>query len=117
MLNNVVQKTLLAVGLVLTMVSVAIALQATVTWVDMSGDETGFRVERRDGVDANPWNVQTTTAPNITSYNQPGLTLVTRYCYRVVAFSGFGDSAPNIEVCGTPDKPLPASGVSLVFAP
>lgn len=93
------------------------AVQATVTWTDNSSDETGFRVERRDGVDANPFVAQTTTAANVTTFNQAGLTLGTRYCYRVLAVNAFGDSAPTAVVCGTPDTPLPASGISVIFAP
>lgn len=97
--------------------ALALALQATVTWVDNSSNETGFTVERRDGVDANPWNAQTTTAANVTSFNQTGLVVGTRYCYRVIAVNSFGSSAASPEACGTPDVPLPASGVSIVFAP
>jgi len=110
-------KLLGTVVLSLCFVGSAFALQATVTWTDNSSDETGFRVERRDGVDANPFTVQTTTAANVTSFNQAGLVLATRYCYRVVAVNGFGSAAASAIVCGTPDAPLPASGVSVVFAP
>jgi len=93
------------------------AVQATISWVDNSTDETGFRVDRRDGVDTNPWVVQATTAPNSTSLNQTGLAVGTRYCYRIVAINTFGPAAPSNEACGTPDVPLPASGVTVVFAP
>ena len=34
-----------------------------------------------------------------------------------VAFNGFGDSVNSPIACGTPDVPLPVSGVSVIFAP
>lgn len=95
----------------------ACAIQATFTWTDNSINEDGFRVERRDGADTEPWVEQLSTLPDVTSFNQAGLNLGTRYCYRVVAFNLFGDAPPTPEACGTPDVPLPASGSMVIFSP
>ena len=109
------KKILLAIGLVLALATPVLALQATITW---TGDGVNaVRMERRDGVDANPFVSQGTVAAGTTSFNQSGLVLSTRYCYRPVAFNGFGDSVNSPIACGTPDVPLPVSGVSVIFAP
>jgi hypothetical protein len=99
------------------------ALQSTVTWTDNSPGasnptaETGFRVERRDGPDTAAWVAVGSVAANVTTFGQTGLATGTRYCYRVIALSGTGESAPSPVSCGTPDTPLPASGVTVIFAP
>lgn len=102
-------------ALVLTAVP-AWALQATLNWSDDGQNPT--RVERRDGVDANPWVAQGASVPaGTTTFNQTGLVLGTRYCYRVIKTNAFGESAPTGPACGTPDVPLPASGLTVIFAP
>ena len=111
-----------ALFMILAFAPPASALQVTLTWVDQTepdpaNEETGFLVERRDGVDANPWIAQTTTAANVTTFNQTGLTLGTRYCYRQIAINAFASAAPSTPMCGTPDLPLPASGGTMIFAP
>jgi hypothetical protein len=99
------------------------ALQATLTWTDNSPGsanptvETGFRIERREGPDTAPWVTQATVPANTTSYNQTGLTAGTRYCYRVIAIGAAGNAPPTPAACSTPDAPLPASGLSVIFAP
>ena len=102
--------------LALLFTTTAYAVQATLTWTDNSTDETGFKVERSN-VSTGPWVLQTTTAANVTSFNQTGLVSGTQYCYRVIATNTFGDAAPSNVVCGTPSTPLPASGVIVIFAP
>lgn len=113
---------LLATGSLLAIAVPAAAIQATLNWTDAAepdpaNEETGFRVERRDGVDANPFVSQGTVGANVTTFNQTGLTLATRYCYRVVSFNAFGDAAASNIACGTPDLPLPVSGLTVIFAP
>ena len=101
----------------------AFALQATVTWTDQAepdsaNEETGFRVLRRDGVDANPFVQQgADLGANVTSFNQSGLVLGSRYCYKVVAFNALGNAPDSNIACVTPDAPLPASGVVITVAP
>ena len=109
-------KKLCVVLFVLLLPTLAFAVQATVNWVDASADETGFKVERSTDGQVT-WVIQSTTAANVTSFNQAGLTLGTQYCYRIIAFNGFGDAAASNVACGTPATPLPASGVVVIFAP
>ena len=111
------KRLLLTCAMVLALASQAFALQATLTWTDNSSDETGFRIERGTGPDPVTFASQGTVATNMTTFNQTGLTLGTRYCYRIVAFNTLGDAAPSAAACGTPDTPLPASGLSIIFAP
>jgi regulation of enolase protein 1 (concanavalin A-like superfamily) len=67
----------------------------TVSWADQS-DETGYRVERsEDGV---VFVTAATTASNVTSYVNTGLTGSMRYFYRVFALDAFGASVPSAMV-------------------
>lgn len=109
------KRILIALALLLAPLTAAEAIQATITW---TGDGVNsVRMDRRDGVDANPFVSQGVVPAGTTSFNQSGLVLSTRYCYRPVAFNGFGDAANSPIACGTPDVPLPVSGVSVIFAP
>ncbi|MDZ4848074.1 MAG: zinc-dependent metalloprotease family protein [Pirellulaceae bacterium] len=63
-----------------------------IAWNDVSG-ETGFRVERStDGVN---FSTVTTTAANVTNYDDSGLFGTLRYFYRVKAIDASGASAPS----------------------
>ena len=92
------------------------AVQATLTWTDDGSAQT--RVERRDGPDTEPFVAAAPVlAAGVQTFTQAGLAIGTRYCYRVIKTNAFGDSAPLGPACGTPDAPLPASGLSVIFAP
>jgi len=67
-----------------------------VGWTDNSGNETGFRVQRKEGA-AGTYSTVATRPANATSYSDSGLSLSTTYYYRVVAFNGSGDSPPSNE--------------------
>ena len=110
------KKLILALVLLLGYAVAAEAVQATLTWSDDGSAQT--RVERRDGPDTAPFVAAAPVlAPGVQTFNQAGLVLGTRYCYRVVKTNAFGDSAPLGPACGTPDAPLPATGLSVIFAP
>jgi hypothetical protein len=64
--------------------------QATLNWVDKSTNEAGFKVERKTGSGA--FGVIATTATNITTINDAGLTPNTTYTYRVYSFNNTGNS-------------------------
>ncbi len=66
------------------------ATSIRVSWTDNSTDETGFKVDRSTG---GAWSTINTTAANVTSYTDTGLTPSTAYFYRVKATSGAGDSS------------------------
>ena len=107
---------MLAALFLLALAVPAWAVQATLTWSDDGSAQT--RIERRDGPDTAPFVAAAPAlAAGVQTFNQAGLALGTRYCYRVIKTSAFGDSAPLGPACGTPDVPLPASGLSVIFAP
>lgn len=68
--------------------------QITVTWIDRSSNEDGFRVERGSGNGRNLVFVEIgVLGINAQSYVDTGLTANTSYTYRVRAFNGSGTSA------------------------
>src|SRR4029077_1986602 len=73
------------------------------TWADNSGNETGFKIERStDGVNFSPL---VTTAANVTTYSDTGLSALTPYTYRVRATSAAGDSGNSNTSTATTQAP------------
>src|SRR5437660_4922269 len=69
-----------------------------VGWSDESASESGHRVERStDGV---IWTTAGTVGPNVTSFQDTGLTPDTSYYYRVVAFD-FLSELPSDPIAAT----------------
>ncbi|HKI55406.1 MAG TPA: fibronectin type III domain-containing protein, partial [Anaerolineales bacterium] len=66
--------------------------QVDMSWTDNSNNEDGFRVER-SGDGGVTWNEVGTTAADVATFSDAGLTPGTAYMYRVYAFNGVGDSA------------------------
>src|SRR5262245_42347624 len=89
-------------------VSPAMAGQLRLSWVDSSGDETGFVVERKVGTGS--YTQLQVIGSNAASYTDQNLTVGTLYCYRVRAFNGHGSSAPSNEACGIPGTFKDVSG-------
>jgi hypothetical protein len=67
------------------------ASQINLTWQDNSNNETGFVIERSLNGTSN-WAPLFTTAPNVTSYANTGLSAGTTYYYRVSAQNPAGSS-------------------------
>ena len=65
----------------------------SLTWTDNSSDETGFRIER--STDGATFTALAAAAAGATTYTDAGLTVGTRYYYRVVALRGATVSAPS----------------------
>jgi alpha-tubulin suppressor-like RCC1 family protein len=65
--------------------------QVNLTWRDTSGNEQGFRIERKTGSGA--WTHVADVAANSTAFASLGLTPNTSYTYRVRAFNTGGTSA------------------------
>lgn len=66
----------------------------TLTWTDASSDESGFRVEK--SLSANgTWTTAASVSANTTTANATGLSPLTPYFFRVVAFNAGGDAAPS----------------------
>ena len=105
-------KTLLILALLLALATPALALQATVTWVNpVDANRTGIRVERQDG-GAGAFVVQgPLLVPGQATFAQTGLVIDTQYCYRIVAVGALGDApAPNPSGCVNPAGPLNVNG-------
>jgi hypothetical protein len=85
--------------------------QINLVWVDNSGNEDGFKIERSaDGVNF----AQIAVAPaNATSYSNTGLAASTLYYYRVFAYNAGGNSAaPSNTASGTTSAPAPTTLVA-----
>jgi hypothetical protein len=74
-----------------------LAAQLQLAWVDNSGNEDGFKIDRMTGTSGVFVPIATVGA-NVTSYSDPNLSDGTNYCYRVKAFNSAGDS-PSVEGC------------------
>jgi hypothetical protein len=87
-------------------------VQINLSWTDNSSDEDGFRIERSSG---GSWSPLTSVAANTNSYSNAGLTPLTTYYYRVLAYNDHGDSDySNVASATTPDViigPLVYDGV------
>jgi PKD repeat protein len=83
------------------------AASADLHWTDNSSDESGFVLQRCTGTaafcNANPaaYVSLPPTGPNVTSYNDTGLTAGTTYTWRVHAFNAMGVSAQSNTVTAT----------------
>lgn len=70
--------------------TVASTSQINLTWTDNSTNETGFKIERKTGTGT--YEVVGTTATDITTFNNTGLTPNTTYTYRVYSYNAVGNS-------------------------
>ena len=96
-----------AANLAATAVSAA---QINLSWQDTSGNETGFRVERRAG--AGMWTQVASLGANVTSYSSTGLAPGTSYSFRVIAFNTSGSGAPSNEASATTSAPTATSAAA-----
>ena len=70
--------------------------QINLSWTDTSGNETGFKVERKTSAAAAYSQVATVSA-NATSFGDTNVVPLTTYYYRVSATNSVGDSAYSNE--------------------
>ena len=84
-------------SLVATAVS---STQIDLTWIDNANNETGFRIQRKVGVSGTYEDLDT-VGPNVQYYPDTTCGPGTEYCYRVLAFNGYGDSDWSNEDCAT----------------
>ena len=64
--------------------------QINLFWADHSTNETGFKIERKTGTGT--FAVVSTTATDVTTFNDIGLSLGTTYTYRVYSNNAVGNS-------------------------
>ncbi|MFO0793734.1 MAG: fibronectin type III domain-containing protein [Candidatus Brocadiaceae bacterium] len=64
--------------------------QIDLLWIDTSANESGFRIERKDGdcSSANAWGLLATKGWNTTSYSDTELSSGATYAYRINAYIG-----------------------------
>ena len=84
--------------------------KVTLSWSDNSGDESGFKIQRKQGATGTYATIRT-TARNITGYvdNDNALIDGNLYYYRVCATNAVGDSAFSNEASGTTPLAKPTS--------
>jgi uncharacterized protein (TIGR02145 family) len=70
--------------------SVASSTQINLSWTDNSTNETGYKIERKTGTEI--YAIIGTTATNVTTFNDTGLTPNTTYTYRVYSYNTVGNS-------------------------
>ena len=80
--------------------SLASAAKLTLTWVDTSNSENGFRIERRIGTSGS-YQQHAEVAANAATYTDLNLSSATTYCYRITAFNSVGNSGYSNENCAT----------------
>ena len=76
---------------------------AELHWTDNANNETGFRIERKNGIDGTYTQIGAAGA-DVTSYQDTELTPDTLYIYRVTAYNSVGDSNHSNEA-STPPVP------------
>jgi hypothetical protein len=82
--------------------------QITLSWVDNSTDETGFKLER--GTNPTAFTLIALVSSNRTSYANTGLVMNVTYYYRLRAYNAAGDSTfANVASATTPVSQLPPS--------
>jgi hypothetical protein len=83
--------------------------QIDLTWQDNSGDETGFKIERKTGTGS--YSQIATVGAGVTSYSSSRLSASTEYCYRVRAYNRAGNSDYSDEASATTLPPPPPAPV------
>ncbi|WP_293684651.1 fibronectin type III domain-containing protein, partial [Spirosoma sp. 48-14] len=78
--------------------------QVSLQWADLSGNETGFQIDRSP--DGTSWNKIGDAGQNATTYTDQSVAPQTHYYYRVRAVNGAGSSGPsNVVDVTTPTGP------------
>jgi titin len=95
-------------GLAITSI---VSNKVALSWVDNSSNETGFKVQRKQGA-TGTYTTIATTAANITAYADSTVTDGTVYYYQVSATNATGDSAFSNQVSGTTPLATPTGATA-----
>ncbi len=74
--------------------------KVTLIWTDISDNEDGFRIERREN--GGDFSELTTVGANITEYSDLTILPTSNYSYRINAFNGDGNSTSSLRLHITP---------------
>jgi hypothetical protein len=86
------------------------ASQISLSWTDMSTNETGFRIERAPY--GGSFKEIAIVGPNVTSYQNTGISAFTTYQYRVRAYNGTDNSLYSNVASGYPFSNIAANKTS-----
>ncbi len=92
------------------LLTVATNQQINLNWTDNSSNETGFKIERKTGINGT-WAQIATVGAGVTTYSNTGLTAATLYYYRVRANTATANSSYTNYASAT-TAALPAPWVS-----
>ena len=87
----------------------------SLAWTDNSGNESGFKIQRKQGATGTYTQIATPGA-NVTTYTSSGLLDGTQYYYKVSAYNSAGDSPFSNEVNGTTPLKSPSSLTATVVS-
>jgi C1A family cysteine protease len=89
--------------------------QINLTWADNANNETGFKIERCNGVGCSDFSQIATAGADVSSYSDTGLAAANSYSYRVQAANAVRDSDySNTDSAVTQELPLaPAAPTGL----
>jgi hypothetical protein len=87
----------------------------SLAWTDNSNNETGFKIQRKQGATGTYTQIATPGA-NVTTYTSSGLLDGTQYYYKVCATNSAGDSPFSNEVNGTTPLISPSSLTATVVS-
>jgi len=90
----------------------------SLSWVDNSNNETGFRIERATGSTGGSFTQIATVGAGVVAFSDTGRAASTTYRYRVRANNSAGDSAfSNVAIATTPSTAPPAAPSGLAATP
>jgi hypothetical protein len=89
--------------------------QIKLTWADNAGNESGFKIERKNGT-AGTYNQIATVGANVMSYTSAGLGPNTNYFFRVRAYNAAGPSDYSNEASARTLPLAPAAPGNLTAA-
>jgi len=119
--SNIAIETTPAAGAPTLLTATAVSeSQIDLAWTDNATDETGYKVERCEGVGCSNFSViDDTLAADTTSFNDTGLTMATSYTYKVQAYKDASCSWDQIysntatELTMSPPAPSVLSAITV----